>query len=142
MKDVIIRIVATQEGDAPGERTDLAEFTTEGTMTCDGGSGTLTYAESELTVMAGTMTTLAFTPDGAELTRTGNLTGRMVFRPGERNAFLYELPFGTTTVGLETKRYTSTLGEHGGTLEIDYIVDFDHAFVGMNRMHITVTEKK
>ena len=142
MKDVMIRIAATQDGDDPGERTDLAEFTTEGTMECTGDSGTLTYAESELTGMAGTTTTIAFTPEGAELTRTGNLTGSMLFRPGERNTFLYELPFGSTTVGLETKRYVSTLSERGGTLEIDYVVDFDHAMVGMNHMHITVTEKK
>lgn len=141
MKDVLIRILAAQTGDDPNETEELAEFTTEGQMECADGSGMLTYAESELTGMEGTQTTITFTPDGAVLKRVGNLTGRMVFAPGKRNTFLYETPYGTTTVGLETKRFASTLTECGGTLEIDYVVDFDHALVGLNHLHITVTEK-
>ena len=66
----------------------------------------------------------------------------MDFSPGERNTFLYETPYGSATVGLETKRYASTLTEQGGTLEIEYVIDFDHAFVALNRMRIQVTEKK
>ena len=142
MKDVMIRILATQTGDDPREQTELAEFSTEGQMQCHNGSGTLTYPESELTGMEGTVTTIAFTPEGAVLTREGNLTGRMDFSPGERNTFLYETPYGSATVCLETKRYTSTLTERGGTLEIEYVIDFDHAFVALNRMRIQVTEKK
>ena len=142
MKDVMIRILATQTGDDPKEQTELAEFSTEGQMECLDGVGTLTYPESELTGMEGTVTTIAFTPNGAVLTREGNLTGRMVFTPGERNTFLYETPYGSATVGLETQRYVSTLTPEGGMLEIDYVIDFDHAFVGVNQMRITVMEKK
>ena len=93
MKDVMIRILATQSGDDPREQTELAEFSTEGKLDCIDGVGTLTYPESELT-------------------------------------------------GMETKRYASTLTERGGTLEIEYVIDFDHAFVALNQMHIQVTEKK
>ena len=142
MKDVMIRIVATQSGDDPREQTDLAEFSTEGQMECRDGVGTLTYPESELTGMEGTITTIAFDAEGAVLTRRGNLTGRMVFTPGERNTFLYETPYGSTTVGLETQRYSSTLTEQGGELLIDYVIDFDHAYVGIHHMRIIVTEKK
>ena len=142
MKDVMIRIFATQSGDDPREQTELAEFSTEGQLDCLDGSGTLTYPESELTGMEGTVTTIAFTPEGAVLTRQGSVTGRMDFSPGERNTFLYETPYGSSTVGMETKRYASTLTERGGTLEIEYVIDFDHAFVALNQMRIQVTEKK
>ena len=142
MKDVMIRILATQSGDDPREQTELAEFSTEGKLDCIDGVGTLTYPESELTGMEGTVTTIAFTPEGAVLTRQGSVTGRMDFSPGERNTFLYETPYGSSTVGMETKRYASTLTERGGTLEIEYVVDFDHAFVALNEMKVTVTEKK
>lgn len=142
MKDVMIRIFATQTGDDPREQTELAEFSTEGQLDCVDGSGTLTYPESELTGMEGTVTTIAFTPEGAVLTRQGSVTGRMDFSPGERNTFLYETPYGSSTVGMETKRYSSTLTERGGTLEIEYVIDFDHAFVALNQMRIQVTEKK
>ena len=142
MKDVMIRILAVQTGDDLREQTVLAEFSTEGKMDFRDGSGTLTYPESELTGMEGTVTTIAFTPEGAVLTRQGSVTGRMDFSPGERNTFLYETPYGSSTVGMETKRYSSTLTERGGTLEIEYVIDFDHAFVALNRMRIQVTEKK
>ncbi len=142
MKDVMIRILATQTGDNPREQTELAEFSTEGRLDCHDGSGTLTYPESELTGMEGTVTTISFTPEGAVLTREGSVTGRMDFSPGERNTFLYETPYGSATVGMETKRYSSTLTEQGGTLEIEYVIDIDHAFVALNQMHIQVTEKK
>lgn len=142
MKDVMIQIRATQSGANPGEQTELAEFSTEGQLTCQEGVGTLVYPESELTGMDGTLTTVSFTPEGAVLTREGTVTGKMVFSPGERNTFLYETPYGSSTVGLETRTFTSTLTDRGGTLEIEYVIDFDHAFVGLNRMRITVTEKK
>ena len=142
MKDVMIRILATQSGDDPREQTELAEFSTEGKLDCIDGVGTLTYPESELTGMEGTVTTIAFTPEGAVLTRQGSVTGSMDFSPGERNTFLYETPYGSSTVGMETKRYASTLTERGGTLEIEYVIDFDHAFVALNQMHIQVMEKK
>ena len=142
MKDVMIRILAVQTGDDLREQTVLAEFSTEGKMDFRDGSGTLTYPESELTGMEGTVTTIAFTPEGAVLTRQGSVTGRMDFSPGERNTFLYETPYGSSTVGMETKRYASTLTERGGTLEIEYVIDFDHAFVALNQMHIQVMEKK
>ena len=57
MKDVMIRILATQSGDDPREQTELAEFSTEGQLDCLDGVGTLTYPESELTGMEGTVTT-------------------------------------------------------------------------------------
>ena len=141
MKDVMIHITAAQS-DSEQEREELAEFSTEGRYEFEDGSGVIVYMESELTGMEGTRTTIRFTPDGATLTRTGNLTGRMDFIPGERNSFLYETPYGTATVGLQTKVYKSTLTESGGTLDIEYVVDFDHAFVGTNTLHITIQEQR
>ena len=141
MKDVLIHITAAQT-DAEQSRDELAEFSTEGRYECADGSGTIVYLESELTGMEGTQTTIAFTPAGAVLSRIGTLTGRMNFNPGVRDTFLYETPYGTTTVGLQTQRYESTLTETGGTLIIEYVVDFDHAFVGTNTLHITIQEQR
>ena len=90
---------------------------------------------------AGTITTITFTPSNAVLKRTGTVTSRMVFAPGTRNTFLYQTPYGTSTVGLETQRYRSTLGERGGVLELLYVVDFDHACANRNQLKITVREQ-
>ena len=142
MKDVIIKIVASQTGDSPQDRDELAEFTTEGRYACDGGSGSISYQESELTGMEGTRTTIRFTPERAELSREGTVTSRMYFAPGKRNTFLYETPFGTATVGRAAQRYRPPLTEPRGELDMGYVVDFDHAFVGTNAMHITITEQR
>ena len=104
-------------------------------------SSIVLVAESELTGMAGTLTTITFTPSSAVLKRTGTVMSRMVFSPGARNTFLYQTPYGTSTVGLETQRYRSTLGEHGGVLELLYVVDFDHACANRNQLKITVREQ-
>ena len=120
---------------------DNTELMTEGTMTLLPDGLLLRYEESELTGMAGTLTTITFTPSSAVLKRTGTVTSRMVFAPGARNTFLYQTPYGTSTVGLETQRYRSTLGEHGGVLDLLYVVDFDHACANRNQLKITVREQ-
>ena len=65
----------------------------------------------------------------------------MIFRQGTKNTFLYDTPYGSTTMGLDTHSIRSTLGEKGGEMEIDYIVDFDHAVVGRNKFKINVREQ-
>ena len=138
MKDVIINIVATQATDEASDMDTLAEFTTVGQYSYEDGSGKICYLESELTGMEGTFTSIHYTPQGAHLERTGNLVSTMDFTPGVRNAFAYDTPYGSATVGLETLEYTPALTEQGGTLDIEYVVDFDHAMVGVNRMHIEI----
>lgn len=138
MKDVIINIVATQATDGASDMDTLAEFTTVGQYTHADGSGTISYLESELTGMEGTFTSIHYTPQGAHLERTGNLISTMDFTPGVRNAFAYDTPYGSATVGLETLEYIPALTKQGGTLDIEYVVDFDHAMVGVNRMHIEI----
>ena len=60
---------------------------------------------------------------------------------GTKNTFLYDTPFGSATMGLDTHRIHSTLGPKGGDMEIDYVVDFDHAVVGRNKFRINVRER-
>lgn len=142
MKNVIIKIVGSQADNSTQEQEELAEFTTEGRYTCSDGSGSFVYQESELTGMVGTCTTVEFTPQEAVLTRVGTVNSRMYFVRGQKNTFLYETPYGTATVGLETQRFRSTLSECGGELEIGYVVDFDHAFVGRNQLKINIREQR
>ena len=139
MKDVIISITGSQyEASGP---EDAIELVTDGQYCYKNGSGTLTYMEIELTGMEGTKTSFIFSPEEVVLSREGTLTSRMVFREGKKSTFLYDTPYGSTTMGLDTHKIRSTLGERGGDLEIDYIVDFDHAVVGRNRFKINVRER-
>lgn len=139
MKDVIISITGTQY--ASEDANDAVELVTDGKYCFKDGRGKLVYKESELTGMEGTTTSFLISPGEVILSREGTLTSQMIFRAGTKNTFLYDTPYGSTTMGLDTHSIRSTLGEEGGELEIDYIVDFDHAVVGRNRFRINVREQ-
>ena len=139
MKDVIISITGVQNFTQGSD--DTVELVTEGKYSYRDGRGELSYMESELTGMQGTRTSFTFGPDEVVLSREGTLTSKMVFREGTKNTFLYDTPYGSTTMGLDTHKIRSSLGERGGDLEIDYIVDFDHAVVGRNKFKINVKER-
>jgi len=139
IKNVIISIRGTQN--FTQDPNDTVELVTDGEYTYENGHGRLTYMESELTGMEGTKTSFIFSPTEVVLSREGSLTSRMVFREGQKNTFLYDTPFGSATMGLNTHKITSSLGPKGGDMEIDYIVDFDHAMVGRNSFHINVKEQ-
>lgn len=139
-KDVIISIKGKQSlENAEGE---VVELVTEGLLAREGeGEYSLSYQESALTGMEGTRTTFRVKPDLVTLLREGSYNSQMVFQPGRRHLSLYETPYGALSVGVNTRRVSSSLGEHGGDIEIDYAIEIDHALAGHNLFHINVRER-
>ena len=139
MKDVIISVTGVQQGvNGP----DSMELVTAGQYGQDEKETLLTWQESELTGMEGTKTSLRVQRDGVVLSREGKLNTRMEFEEGKKRYFLYETPFGSATMGLNTRRIVNRLGRHGGEIEIDYSVDIDQTVVGRNRFFIRVKEPR
>ena len=139
MKDVIISVTGVQQGvNGP----DAMELVTAGQDGQDEKETLLTWQESELTGMEGTKTSLRVQRDGVVLSREGKLNTRMEFEEGKKRYFLYETPFGSATMGLNTRRIVNRLGLHGGEIEIDYSVDMDQTVVGRNRFFIRVQEPR
>ena len=139
MKDVIISVIGVQQGvNGP----DSMELVTAGQYGQDEKETLLTWQESELTGMEGTKTSLRVQPGGVVLQREGKLNTRMEFEEGKKRYFLYETPFGSTTMGLNTRRIINRLGMHGGEMEIDYNVDLDQTVIGRNRFFIRVQEPR
>ena len=139
IKDVIISITGTQNF-SPGD-DDTIELVTDGKYSFSDGETTLTYMESELTGLEGTKTSFKVGPMGVVMSREGALNSSMVFEEGRKHFFLYETPYGSATMGVNTSRILTTLGEHGGKMEIDYVVDFDHSVVGRNKFVIDIREQ-
>ncbi len=140
MKKVMISIQGSQF-DPDGEQSGV-EFVTDGVFQFENGEGSFSYMESELTGMEGTKTSFTISPLGVIMTREGSLNSRMVFEAGKKHNFLYETPFGSTTMGVNTKTVNVDIDEHGGNMEIDYVVDFQHSVVGHNMFKINVREQK
>ena len=140
MKDVVIYIRTLFGTD--GEEQDSIDFTTDGLYTYDGDTACLTYLETDVTGMEGTRTSVMVMPDKVVVDRDGTVTSRMVFQPGAKHAFLYDTPVGSATMHMDTRGLSSRFNEHGGHMEIDYVMDMEHAFASRNRFRLTVKEQK
>ena len=138
MKDVIISINSIHSYGRDEE--DKLEFTTDGYYFYEDGTGCLSYMESEVTGMEGTRTSVIVSPQQVVVDRDGLITSRMIFQEGEKNSLLYNTPYGTATMGIDTRKIEQRFDEDGGELEIDYVVDMEHAVVTRNIFQISVKQ--
>ena len=122
------------------EEPDSLEFSTDGQYRFQDDVGHLSYWESELTGLEGTRTSVTILPDQIVVDRDGTVTSRMVFREGLKSSFLYSTPFGQATMGVDTRSIRRSVDESGGEVEIDYVVDMEHAVVARNRFQITIRQ--
>ena len=74
--------------------------------------------------------------------RIGEVNSQMVFEQGRRHLSLYDTPYGSLSVGVSTRKMHAELGLSGGSIEIDYAIEIDHAVAGQNLFQINVREKR
>lgn len=129
------------QNDLAGDKNNI-EFVTDGTFGFENGKGFFSYMESELTGMEGTKTTFNLSPRCITMVREGALNSHMVFQEGKKHNFLYDTPFGATTMGVETKYINMEIDERGGDVEIDYFVDMQQQVVAHNKFEINVSDEK
>ena len=134
---LFVRGEQTYDSDSP----EVTELATEGRMTMDGGEITLTYQESELTGMEGTVTTFAICGGIVTLTRTGSVSSQIVFQKGKQHSSFYETPWGALSVDVTTSCLAMKLGERGGVMEIKYSIAVEHQVTGRCHFKIRVRER-
>ena len=118
------------------------ELVTSGTLKRDGAGGyTVSYQETELTGLEGTVTKLHIKDGQVTLLREGSINSQMVFEEGRRHLSMYETPYGALSIGVNTRRMRSTLGEAGGDLEIDYAIEIDNLIAGQNLFRMNVRKQ-
>lgn len=140
MKDVFITMHSVQNF---GEDDEGAlDFVTDGNYFLDGQTACFSYLETEVTGMEGTRTSVFVRPNEVVVDRDGMITGRMVFRERERTAFLYDTPYGTATLGIVTRRIKKNFDDCGGELEVDYVMDMEHAVVSRNKIILKIQEQR
>ena len=124
-----------------GVDPDATELMTEGTLETTDTGLLLRYRESELTGMEGTETTFEIGPRRVILRRSGSVSSQMVFEEGRRHLSMYDTPYGALSVGINTRKMRAELDARGGSIEIDYAIEIDHALAGQNLFRIHVREK-
>ena len=138
LKDVWISINSIHGMEQEDE--DRLEFTTDGYYYYEDGVGCLSYEESDVTGLEGTRTSMIVMPDQVVVDRDGLITSRMIFKEGSKSNFLYETPYGNATMGIDTRKIRHSMDENGGRVEIDYVLNVEHAVVTRNKFQITVKE--
>ena len=139
-KEVIISIRGMQKYE--GAPPDVIELVTEGRLARDGESYTLSYQESELTGLEGTLTTIQVDREQVTLMRVGEFNSQLVFQEGRRHFSMYNTPYGAMTIGVNTRHLLAQLTDQGGDIEVDYSVEVDHALAGRNVFRISVRESE
>ena len=137
-KNVVISIKGMQK--YQGQDPDTVELVTEGRLQREGDSYTLSYQESEITGLEGTLTTIRVEPEQVTLLRVGEFNSQMVFQEGRRHMSMYNTPYGAMTIGVNTRHLLAELDDQGGDIEIDYAIEIDHTVAGRNTFQIRVKD--
>lgn len=137
-KPMVIEIVSRQA--FVGAEPETMELVTDGTLSTDGDKYLISYHESEVTGLQGTVTTFEVDSKSVTLTREGTVTSQMIFQPGKKHLSLYDMGFGALTIGINAKKVKNALDSRGGTIEIDYAIEIEHMVAGENSFRIKVRE--
>ena len=137
-KDVVISIKGMQKYE--GNDPDNVELVTAGRLMKDKAGYTLSYQESEITGLEGTLTTIQVEGEQVTLMRMGEFNSQMVFQEGRRHLSMYNTPYGAMSVGVNTRHLLADLSDKGGDIEIDYAIEIDHAIAGRSVFQIKVRE--
>ena len=135
-KDVFLTITSAHSH--PDSETDHIDLITHGTLRDLEGALEVSYQETELTDMDGTTTSIILQGNQVTLMRNGPVCSQMVFEQGRRHLSVYATPYGNLEIAVFTRRLGNHLTAEGGTLEIDYALEADHALVGVIAYRLTM----
>ena len=135
-ESVLLSIVGRQT--YPGQEPDSIELVTAGTMERIPGGWELSYQESDLTGLDGVLTTFRVEEGKITLTREGRLRSQMVFQEGVRHESLYQMEFGALMMAVCAKKIESNLSAEGGTVDLVYAIEIEHAMAGTVDYHLDV----
>jgi len=136
MKKVMISIKGLPVFAADEE--DAFELMTDGEYLQKDGISTFSYTESMLTGQDGLLTTFDVEQDRVVLKRGDGLSGDMIFSENQKHHFLYDTPFGSVMLGIDTHSITKNMGDDGGNLEIRYDIEVDNVSVSQNLFKINI----
>ena len=138
-KRVLLTVMGSQAVD--GEEPQIVELKTEGTMTLEEGNICLRYDQQDESQFGDVTTTLSVREESVALQRSGGLNSTMIFQLGVKNESLYDMGFGSMKLGVITQIIDNQLGERGGTLYVQYLLELDGVPMSENAYEIGVIEQ-
>ncbi len=135
-KDVMITVDSKQEH--PNEDAEVMNFITEGTYYKQENAYFITYAESEVTGLDGTTTTLKVSPDSVTLIRQGNVSSLMVFEKGRKHTSGYNTEFGMIEVGVTARSLSVDMDDSGGRFDLEYVIEVNNQVTSFTTLNVRV----
>ncbi len=134
MESVLITMKTRQIALDNDEETELM---TAGICTFQDGVLKLSYEDTDATGFAGSTTTVQIA-DASLVTilRTGTANSNLTLELGKKHFCLYQTPFGAMTIGVQAKRLLCELDEASGSVEMEYTIDMNAAFLSENTITI------
>lgn len=120
MKNAIISVKG-RNGPDEGDRIELL---TEGEFYKEDGEYCISYEETGMTGMEGTVTTVRAGINKVTLNRKGTVTSEFVFEEGRKNISHYATENGVFTVGVTAKSVEVAVDDSGGIISVVYKMDF------------------
>lgn len=135
--------VTTQQILAEDE-TDKIELVTDGDYTIKNGHRYIVYKEySDDTPPQHNSTFIKIEKnEGSEetvtISRRGTMRSDLILEKGKRHQCHYDTPMGTLIMGIYTAKIDNRLSNDGGTLTLEYDVDYNSDFISKNTCMISV----
>ena len=119
--------------------TPQVEFTTAGTIEKRDGKLSISYEESEITGMEGTVTRFDIMDDGCvTFSRTGSYNLHLVFESGKRYICSTKNDILPYSYCVTTRNLKNLMSYDGGSIDIDYSIDINGAETEHNEFCIKV----
>lgn len=103
-----------------GNHEDVIEVVTPGDFYKKENSYYAVYEETEISGMKGTTTTLKISKDKFSLIRMGSTSAKMDFDKKVKNVSMYNTPYGTLELKIETKDLSIDVDDNGGNILVNY----------------------
>lgn len=124
------------------ENKEKLEFLTEGDLYKESNRSCITYEESEVSGMEGTITTVCVDAQKVSVIRLGTTNSIMEFERGKRNLTWYSTPYGDVTMGILTKDVFVNYNEakEPTKVSIDYNIEIEGVTNSQNILNIKITQ--
>ncbi|MCM1087954.1 MAG: DUF1934 domain-containing protein [Muribaculaceae bacterium] len=127
-RDVLISVRGLQLGTEDGNRTgtEQIESFTSGVYYEKDGRHYVLYEERMEGAETPVKNTVKFAPGSLELIRKGFVNVHMVFEENKKNKAVYQIPYGSIPLEIDTKKIHIARESEGITVHVDYVLDIGY----------------
>lgn len=96
------------------------------------------YKETEISGMEGTTTTLKIKPDKFSILRMGTTSTKMEFQKDKKTFSLYDTPYGTLELEINTKQLQIDINDKGGKVSVKYELNISKQSKQLTNLQIEI----